>query len=125
MKSRPAAVLPELPPFCSGAVGYAGYDTVRYTERLHQSAETTIARLPDLSFAFFDRMVVFDHVNKTMIVVAMAHARPARSVVRSHRCPSRNHRTRCACLRRRLPADRLAPVGELETAASPRCTLPT
>ncbi len=36
---RPA-VLPELPPFTSGAVGYAGYDVVRYSERLpHPPAE--------------------------------------------------------------------------------------
>ena len=30
---RPAT-LADLPPFCSGAVGYAGYDTVRYVEHL-------------------------------------------------------------------------------------------
>ena len=30
IESVRAATLPELPPFCSGAVGYAGYDIVRY-----------------------------------------------------------------------------------------------
>ncbi len=29
-----AVRLPDLPPFVSGAIGYAGYDVVRYTERL-------------------------------------------------------------------------------------------
>lgn len=67
-----AVTLPELPPFCSGAIGYAGYDTVRYTERL-PNPPTDDRRLPDLSFAFFDRMVVFDQINKTMVVVVMAH----------------------------------------------------
>ncbi|MFO0897053.1 MAG: anthranilate synthase component I [Pirellulales bacterium] len=66
-----AAVLPELPPFTSGAVGYAGYDVVRYTERL-PNAPTDDRSLPDLAFAFYDRMVVFDNVNKTLVVVAMA-----------------------------------------------------
>ncbi len=66
-----AATLPELPPFCSGAVGYAGYDTVRYSERLPNSPLDD-RKLPDLSFAFFDHMVVFDNVTKTMTVVAMA-----------------------------------------------------
>lgn len=66
-----AVTLPELPPFCSGAIGYAGYDTVRYTERLpHPPADDR--HLPDLSFAFYDRMVVFDQINKTMVVVVMA-----------------------------------------------------
>jgi anthranilate synthase component 1 len=75
VESWRAAILPELPPFCSGAVGYAGYDTVRYSERLPNPPDDDRG-LPDLSFAFFDRMVVFDHVNKTMIVVAMAHVAP-------------------------------------------------
>jgi anthranilate synthase component 1 len=66
-----AAALPELPPFCGGAVGYAGYDTVRYSEHL-PNAPADDRRLPDLAFAFFDHMVVFDNVRKTMLVVAMA-----------------------------------------------------
>lgn len=71
VESIKAAVLPELPPFVSGAVGYAGYDTVRYTERLPNSPADD-RRLPDLAFAFYDHMVVFDHVNKTAFVIAMA-----------------------------------------------------
>ncbi|MGH7134937.1 MAG: anthranilate synthase component I family protein, partial [Pirellulales bacterium] len=66
-----ACTLPELPPFCGGAVGYAGYDTVRYSEHL-PDAPPDDRGLPDLAFAFFDHMVVFDNVRKTMIVVAMA-----------------------------------------------------
>lgn len=66
-----AATLPELPPFCGGAVGYAGYDTVRYSEHL-PCAPVDDRGLPDLAFAFFDHMVVFDNVRKTMLVVAMA-----------------------------------------------------
>ena len=66
-----AATLPELPPFTGGAVGYAGYDVVRYTENLPNPPPNDRG-LPDLAFAFYDRMVVFDHVNKTNVVVAMA-----------------------------------------------------
>jgi anthranilate synthase component 1 len=65
-----AANLADLPPFCSGAIGYAGYDTVRYTERLPH-APPDDRHLPDLAFAFYDHMVVFDHVNKTVTVIAM------------------------------------------------------
>ncbi len=66
-----AVHLPELPPFCSGAVGYAGYDTVRYFEHL-PNAPTDDRQVPDMAFAFYDQMVVFDNVTKAVVVVAMA-----------------------------------------------------
>ncbi|MEW4567369.1 anthranilate synthase component I [Tautonia sp. JC769] len=63
--------LPGLPRFCGGAVGYASYDAVRYTERL-PNAPLDDRGLPDLAFAFFDRMVIFDTIRKTVLVVAQA-----------------------------------------------------
>ena len=63
--------LPGLPRFCGGAVGYAGYDTVRYVEKL-PNAPPDDRGVPDLSFGFHDRMVIFDHVAKTVLVVAHA-----------------------------------------------------
>ena len=65
--------LPGLPRFIGGAVGYAGYDVVRYSEEL-PNAPLDDRRLPDLSFAFYDLMVVFDHIQKTILVVANARA---------------------------------------------------
>ena len=64
-----APSVPGLPRFCGGAVGYAGYDTVRYVERL-PNAPPDDRRVPDLSFGFHDRMVIFDHAAKTVLVVA-------------------------------------------------------
>lgn len=63
-----------LPRFCGGAVGYAGYDTVRYTENLPNPPQDD-RHLPDMSFAFYDRMVVFDQIQKTILVVAFADVR--------------------------------------------------
>lgn len=68
-----AVHVPGLPRFCGGAVGYFGYDVIRYTERL-PNAPPDDRRLPDLSFAFYDRMVIFDQIKKTILVIA--HARP-------------------------------------------------
>jgi len=65
------ARLDELPPFTSGVVGFAAYDAVRYVERLPDAPPDDL-HLPDLSFAFYDRMVVFDNVNKTLDVVVLA-----------------------------------------------------
>ncbi len=64
--------LPGLPRFAGGAVGYAGYDTVRYAEHLPDAPQND-RKLPDLSFAFYDRLVIFDQINKTVLVVV--HAR--------------------------------------------------
>ena len=75
LKAVKVAPVPHLPPFTGGAVGYAGYDVVRYTEHL-PNAPHDDRKLPDLSFAFYDRMVVFDNVSKTMFVVATAHIGP-------------------------------------------------
>lgn len=67
-----AVHLPGLPRFAGGAVGYAAYDAVRYTEHL-PNVPPDDRGLPDLSFSFFDSMVLFDHIRKTVLVVAQAH----------------------------------------------------
>ena len=63
-----------LPRFCGGAVGYAGYDTVRYTEHLPNPPKDD-RKLPDMSFAMYDRMVIFDQIQKTIQVVVHADVR--------------------------------------------------
>ena len=65
------AKVPGLPPFTSGVVGYAGYDVVRYVEDL-PNCPPDDRQIPDMAFAFYDRMVVFDHVTKSIDVVASA-----------------------------------------------------
>jgi anthranilate synthase component 1 len=78
------AHLPELPPFIGGAVGYAGYDTVRYVEHLPHAPQDD-RQIPDLSFGLFDHMVVFDHVSKTVHVLVLVDVRG---------CDRRERRTR-------------------------------
>ncbi len=64
--------LPGLPPFIGGAVGYAGYDMVRYYEHL-PAAPDDDRDLPDLLFGIYDTMVIFDHVRKTVSVLSHVH----------------------------------------------------
>lgn len=71
LKPYQAVHLPELPPFCGGAIGYAGYDVVRYVEHL-PNAPKDDRGLADLCFGLYDQMVIFENVNKTMFAVAMA-----------------------------------------------------
>lgn len=63
--------LPDLPRFAGGAVGVAGFDSVRYTEHL-PDVPPDDRGLPDLDFGLYDRMVIFDHIRKTVLVVALA-----------------------------------------------------
>ena len=57
-----------LPRFSSGAVGYFAYDVVRYTENLPDAPPDTLG-LPDIYVNFYDTMVVFDHITKSVKVV--------------------------------------------------------
>jgi len=65
------APIAALPPFIGGAIGYAGYDVVRYTENLpHAPADDR--GLPDLDFSFYHSLCIFDHVGKTITIVTLA-----------------------------------------------------
>ena len=71
LKQFRVAKLDDLPPFTGGAIGFAGYDVVRYVEDL-PNAPADDRGLDDMSFAFYDTMLVFDHINKTITVIALA-----------------------------------------------------
>ncbi|MEK6644343.1 MAG: anthranilate synthase component I [Planctomycetota bacterium] len=60
-----------LPRFRGGAVGFAGYDTIRYYEDL-PNAPRDDRHLDDMDFGIYDSLVIFDHVNKTILVVSHA-----------------------------------------------------
>ena len=68
----------ELPPFVGGAIGFAGYDVIRYVESL-PNAPTDDRNLPDLDFGFYDELLVFDNVNKTVMVVRLVKIPSSRS----------------------------------------------
>ncbi len=72
IESHKALPAQGLPRFTGGLVGYAAYDAVRYIENLPNPPPDDRG-LPDLVFALYDRMVLFDHIRKTVLVVA--HAR--------------------------------------------------
>jgi anthranilate synthase component I len=107
------AKLAELPPFVGGAVGYAGYDTVRYVEKLPNAPDDD-RQLPDLFFAFFDHMLVFDNVQKTAIVVVLARVQKERGA-RSEERVRDAYKEACGRIDRLVeklgsPTDALAPA---------------
>jgi anthranilate synthase component 1 len=64
--------MPGLPRFNGGAVGYLGYDVVRYFEKLPATAEHVLD-IPDAVFLLADTLVVFDHARHRLIILANAH----------------------------------------------------
>ncbi|MAS34577.1 MAG: anthranilate synthase component I [Anaerolineaceae bacterium] len=61
-----------LPRFVGGAVGFMGYDIVRYFERLPDTAEKQLD-VPDAAFLLPDTLVIFDHAKHQLILLANAH----------------------------------------------------
>jgi len=57
------------PPFTGGAVGYAGYDTVRRLERLPATNGDPIG-LPEAWFGVFPNVIAFDHVKHRLLFLA-------------------------------------------------------
>ncbi len=58
-----------LPPLFSGAVGYLGYDVVRFIERLPDTG-TDDLRMADVHLVFPGQLVVFDHLRQRLLVVS-------------------------------------------------------
>ncbi|MDX1414578.1 MAG: anthranilate synthase component I [Candidatus Promineifilaceae bacterium] len=63
--------VPGLPRFNGGAVGYLGYDVVRYFEKLPDTASSELD-IPDAVFLLADTLVVFDHARHRLIILANA-----------------------------------------------------
>ena len=59
---------PDLPRFCGGAVGYIGYDAVRFFEKLPDDTKDDL-NVPEFFFIFTDVFVVFDHLKHRIKVV--------------------------------------------------------
>ncbi len=72
LRRNQAVALPGLPRFCGGAVGYLGYDAVRWFERLPSRAAEEL-QVPDAVFLFGDVVSVFDNLTHPMKLIT--HAR--------------------------------------------------
>jgi anthranilate synthase component 1 len=71
MRGFNAAELEGLPPFFGGAVGYAGYDAVKYFEKLPDNVENDL-KIPEMVFLFTDLVIAFDHIKHKIMVIANA-----------------------------------------------------
>ena len=65
------ALLPGLPPFTAGAVGFFSYDIVRQLENIGNHTKDDL-HLPDCGLMFFDRLLAFDHLHHQIHIIATA-----------------------------------------------------
>jgi len=72
LKRHQAVPLPGLPRAAGGAIGYLGYDTVRWFEKIPARTRDDLG-LPDAIFLFGDVVSVFDNLAHTLKVVTHAH----------------------------------------------------
>ena len=63
---------PDLPRFCGGAIGFFGYDVVRFFEKLPDENPDEI-NVDDACFLFSDTLLIFDHVRHRIKVLCNAH----------------------------------------------------
>jgi anthranilate synthase component I len=72
LRAHKTAVIPGLPPFTAGAVGYFAYDVVRRLENIGERAKDDL-HLPDCALMFFDRLLAFDHLRHQIHIIATAN----------------------------------------------------
>lgn len=65
-------IVPELPRFVGGAVGYVNYDVVRYFEEIPAYRKDDLGG-PVMAFLLTDTLLIFDNIAHTIKVVANAH----------------------------------------------------
>ncbi|HEY9059473.1 MAG TPA: anthranilate synthase component I [Pseudobacteroides sp.] len=72
MEKYRGAEIPKLPRFNGGAVGFFGYDLIRYYENLPNVPEDDL-KLPESHFMFTDEVIVFDHLKQKIHIIVNMH----------------------------------------------------
>jgi len=70
-RSYRAQPIAGVPPFAGGAVGYIGYDAVRWVEEI-PAANPSDEGMPWVSLAYYDTVLAFDHLRHRVVLVANA-----------------------------------------------------
>jgi anthranilate synthase component I len=60
---------PKLPPFINGLIGYLGYDTVRYFEKIPLPEKDELD-VPDFELIITDKIIIYDHLIHKLYIVS-------------------------------------------------------
>lgn len=68
---QPSVAVPGMPKFTGGAVGFLGYDFIRYVERLDNPPKDDL-QVDDMAMMIADTLVVFDHAKNLIRILVNA-----------------------------------------------------
>ena len=68
MKGYSAPKLKDFPPLTGGAVGYFGYDMVRYVEKIPMTNKDELGA-SDIKLMFFNDIIAFDHLKQKIFLI--------------------------------------------------------
>jgi anthranilate synthase component I len=110
------------PPACvlGGWFGYAAYDTARYAEPTKlpwTNAPPDDRGLPELHFALYDGVVVFDHVAKTVTIVQLVFLEASTDVASAYSSATARVQRRAEQIQRH---SRPLPLGEIGASGTPK-----
>ena len=116
MSQYRGAPVRNIPRFNGGAVGFFGYDTARYFEKLPNVPEDDTG-IPELHFMFADEIIAFDHFKQKLHIIVNLHVEG--SVERSYNTVAERIREIYAELQstRQMLSDSIMPR---KTAMKPR-----
>src|SRR5215469_16858118 len=85
LERRSMAHLPGLPRFTGGAVGYLGFENAARFEPTVPTPPADPLGLPDAMFAFYDTVLIFDHVRHTIHLLTHLELRAGEDNERTER----------------------------------------
>jgi anthranilate synthase component 1 len=100
-----APELEELPPFIGGAVGFFGYDLVRWVEELPPPNQDQLG-LPDMAFMVSDSIIIFDHLRHTIVLLANAFIEDGGDVEKAYQAAADRVRALKRLMDQPLPSPR-------------------
>jgi anthranilate synthase component I len=72
LRTYKSPMLPDLPRFTGGAVGFFGYDLLQYYEKLPKHRKDDL-NMDDIRFMFCDQVIVFDHFKQHLKIIGNVH----------------------------------------------------
>lgn len=110
--------LSDPPPFTGGAVGYLGYDVVRFFEPTIPSAPPDPLDVPECIYMLTDTMVIFDHRHRRLYLLSNVHIQSGEDPSNAYEKAKQTLQHLLSVLRSPCPLPTIQQLRELPAVAS-------